>query len=193
MRRILDGGRMPVVIAAVLAALISGAGTAVAARLITSKEIKDGTIQIKDLSVSARGTLGARRGPQGAQGPAGPQGQAGAPGGKGDPGEPATRLWAVVNSPSPGNPIVVRGSGAIGVDDGADGNGEVGVSFNRDISACTYVGSVGGTDGDGGGAPFNEGSISTDLDTSNPVAVAVRTNNLMGVGQDLSFHLVVVC
>ena len=201
MRRIINARPTPVVIAAVLAALIAGTGTAVAARLITGKQIKNGTIQAKDLSASVRSALndrGARGpqgtvGPQGAQGAQGPAGASGQPGLKGDPGAPATRLWAVVRSPNPGNPFVVRGSGAVGVTDRTDGNGTLRVRFNRDISGCTYVASVGGTDGDGGGDPFDQGFISTEFDRSDRTAVSVATRNTAGTPADLSFHLIVVC
>jgi hypothetical protein len=67
-----------------LALLVALSGTGIAAKgLITSKDIKDGTIQVKDLSPAAIKALKGRRGPrgihglQGSQGPQGPQGPAG--------------------------------------------------------------------------------------------------------------------
>jgi hypothetical protein len=83
---------------AFLALLIATSGSAVAASLITSKQIKDGTIQVKDISKTARAQLAPKaavgvpgpQGPAGAQGPnggAGAQGETGPAGAQGVPGE----------------------------------------------------------------------------------------------------------
>jgi Collagen triple helix repeat (20 copies) len=70
-------------------------GSAVATSLITGKQIKDGSIQLKDLSASARAALKGERGQagkdgetgtQGPQGPGGAKGDAGAQGAQGAPG-----------------------------------------------------------------------------------------------------------
>jgi hypothetical protein len=77
---------------ALLALVMATTGSAVAASLITSKQIKDGTIQTKDISKQARkalkgkpGAAGAQ-GLQGAKGDAGPKGDQGVKGDKGDTG-----------------------------------------------------------------------------------------------------------
>lgn len=67
-----------------------------AAKLITSKQIKDGTIQTKDMSKSAREALAGQEGPAGPAGPPGPQGL---PGPQGEPG-PA---GSVVGAPAGGD------------------------------------------------------------------------------------------
>src|SRR5215212_8370748 len=88
LRRFRPSGSMVV---ALLALVMAMSGSAVAASLITSKQIKDGTIQTKDISKKARTALKATRGsvgPAGATGPAGPIGPMGAQGEKGDKGEP---------------------------------------------------------------------------------------------------------
>lgn len=72
------------VVVAVLAVAVGAAATAGAARLITGKQIKDGSIEIKDLSTKARASL---RGATGPAGPAGPKGETGA---KGDTGPSGT-------------------------------------------------------------------------------------------------------
>ena len=59
--------------------VIASAGTATAAKFVTSKDIKDGTIKAKDLSPALRARLGV-------PGPAGAQGPKGDPGPKGDSG-----------------------------------------------------------------------------------------------------------
>lgn len=72
---------------ALLALVMASTGSAVAASLITSKQIKDGTIQTKDISKKAQAALKGNSGAPGAQGATGPQGPKGD---KGDPGTPGT-------------------------------------------------------------------------------------------------------
>lgn len=91
------------VVGFLIGALLATAGTATAAKLITGKDIKDGSISARDLSKSLRsqinrtgssGTSGPRgeQGPKGetgssgAAGARGPAGSQGEPGAKGDPG-----------------------------------------------------------------------------------------------------------
>jgi collagen triple helix repeat protein len=89
LRRLRPSGPMVV---ALLALVMATTGSAVAASLITSKQIKDGSIQTKDISKKALKALKGKTGPPGAvgapgaQGPQGAQGAAGAPGAKGDTG-----------------------------------------------------------------------------------------------------------
>lgn len=64
------------IIAGVVAMLVSSA-SATAAFVVTSKNIKNGTIQTIDLSAKARKALKGNVGPAGARGPAGPQGPPG--------------------------------------------------------------------------------------------------------------------
>jgi hypothetical protein len=80
-RRYRPSGSMLV---ALLALVMATTGSAVAASLITSKQIKDGTIQTADISKKARTGLKGQRGAAGAQGP---QGVTGAKGDKGDKGD----------------------------------------------------------------------------------------------------------
>ena len=83
-------------------------------------------------------------GPPGAPGLAGANGAPGADGAKGDKGDagaPATRLWAVINADG----TVARGSG-IGTGTVREDTGVYDVFFNRDVSGCAYVGSLGGAD-----------------------------------------------
>lgn len=75
MRRVVHG-RAGMVVAFMLGLVIATAGTATATRLITGKQIKDGSISTRDLSKGVRGMLA-----KGAQpGPAGPRGTRGEPG-----------------------------------------------------------------------------------------------------------------
>jgi collagen triple helix repeat protein len=79
---------------AIMALVLAMGGSAVAASVITSKQIKDGTIQTKDLSKKAlkalKGKIGAT-GATGAPGPAGPQGPQGAQGVQGLKGDTGAR------------------------------------------------------------------------------------------------------
>src|SRR4051794_29077026 len=87
----------PSMLIALVAIVMATTGSAVAASLITSKQIKDGSIEVKDLSKKARATLKAAPGvagapgQAGAQGAQGPKGETGEPGGRGAAGEPGVK------------------------------------------------------------------------------------------------------
>jgi hypothetical protein len=98
---------MKAVIAAGIVAALIATASATAALVVTSKNIKNGTIQLVDISSKAKNALKGQRGrrgpagPRGIAGPRGPQGPAGAKGDKGDkgdkgepgpPGTPAPKL-----------------------------------------------------------------------------------------------------
>ena len=85
MRRMLQG-RAGMGLAFLLGLLIATAGTATAARLITGKQIKDGSISAADLSKAIRAQL-AKAGAGGPKGDTGTQGATGAPGTQGVKGE----------------------------------------------------------------------------------------------------------
>jgi len=82
----------PALVVALIALASALTGSAVAAGLITSSQIKDGTIRLVDLHPSAKNALEGDRGPRGpigatgAQGPAGPQGLVGPAGARGATG-----------------------------------------------------------------------------------------------------------
>lgn len=77
-------GRTKTILAFVLGLVVATAGTATGASLITSRQIKNGTITMRDLSKSVRAKIAkaGATGPTGANGDAGP---------KGDPGTTLTR------------------------------------------------------------------------------------------------------
>jgi hypothetical protein len=64
-------------IATVVAAVMAAASGTAATILVTSKNIKNGTIQTVDISANARRALRGQRGPIGLSGPPGPAGAAG--------------------------------------------------------------------------------------------------------------------
>jgi Collagen triple helix repeat (20 copies) len=73
-------------IAAVAAAVVAAASGTAATIVITSKNIKNGTIQAVDISTKAKRALKGNRGPRGAAGPAGATGAQGATGPQGPQG-----------------------------------------------------------------------------------------------------------
>jgi hypothetical protein len=78
-------------IAAIVAAVIASTTATAATIMVTSKNIKNGTIQTVDISAKAKQALKGNRGPQGPSGVPGPNGLAGVAGpqgAKGDPGPP---------------------------------------------------------------------------------------------------------
>jgi Collagen triple helix repeat (20 copies) len=85
MREVLRGRLRTVVVAAIVG-VISTVGVAYAASKITSSDIKNGTIQLEDLSRKAKRELQGRRGPAGPPGPAGEQGVPGPQGPEGPEG-----------------------------------------------------------------------------------------------------------
>src|SRR4051812_12887728 len=113
------------IVVGALALAVGTAGSATAAALITSKQIKDGTIQLRDISRTTQTTLKGRAGPigpagargsAGAPGPAGPTGAQGFPGsttlahvfGAGVANPPGTQVLATASCP-PETPNIVGG------------------------------------------------------------------------------------
>lgn len=76
----------PSLVVALLALVLVGGGSAMAGSLITSAQIKDRTILIKDLNKKTIKKLKGKAGPAGAQGAQGPQGDQGAQGPDGPQG-----------------------------------------------------------------------------------------------------------
>jgi hypothetical protein len=66
-----------------------------------------------------------------------------------------------------------------------NGEGSYTVDFGVNISACTYVASLGGLEGQ------PSGNVSTSVSTAN--AVAVQTFNANGTAADRAFSLSVIC
>lgn len=118
-------------------AVFALAGTATAAKLITSKDIKDHTIQQRDLK---RGLL--LQGPRGLPGAPGPAGSPGTPGGpagpKGDKGDPGAQGPA---GPFPEGNLpagkTIRGNWAMATEDSS--LGMTGFSFGFQLVASPTV------------------------------------------------------
>ena len=189
-------------IAAVVAAVVAAASGTAATIVVTSKNIKNGTIQTVDISAKAKRALkgnGGPRGPrglagaqgiQGLQGPQGATGATGAQGPKGDTGDTGpqgspgadgtTPLWAVVNSGG----VLLRGSHVVSTSIAPVG-GAYTVTFDQDVDECAYVATF-----DGDASP---GEITVANHVSAPASVTVRTFTSAGNNGPHTFHLVVAC
>lgn len=184
----------------------------IAPNAVTSAKVKNGTLQRSDFArgvlggVSAKGAPGAT-GPQGAtgpagatgpQGPAGPRGQQGIEGPRGEAGpqgEPgidgvdgqdganATKLWAVVRLDG----TLARGSQATG--SARTAAGTFVVTFDRNVSSCSYLATIGG---DNGGIP-TAGLVSATNRATDVNAIVVKTRNVAGQDYDHPFHVAVFC
>ena len=175
----------PATVIALLALFVALTGTAgAAAVLVTSAQIKNGTIQLADISPKAQNALRGRRGPAGPAGGQGPQGPAGP---QGPPGSGAAALFAIVNEPGQ----LVRGSGATAVQ-----RTELGrylITFNRQVADCVIVGSA-GTRGTTDTELIPEGFLAASA-AGNQVAVITKKYQFTGHLQpeDVGFHLAVLC
>ena len=153
---------------------------------VTSAKIKDKTITAKDLSPAAKkaltGPAGAT-GAAGATGPAGPAGGTGATGATGATGSSATALWAVVKTTG----VISRSSGTTGAV--REVQGRFTVTFNRDVTACSYVANIGL---ETSGTP-TRGYATVVPATGSTNAVTVFTADKNGDLTDLTFHLAVFC
>jgi hypothetical protein len=89
---------------------MAAVGTATAASLITSADIKNGTIQAKDISKKAKRALKGNAGPQGPQGATGPQGPSGSQGPAGAAG--TARAAGLVNNVNGGPPQMQKSKGS---------------------------------------------------------------------------------
>jgi hypothetical protein len=204
-------------IAAIVAALVAAASTTAATIVVTSKNIKNGTIQTVDLSAKAKralkgnrglqgpagapgapGSQGAKgdQGPKGEQGLKGDQGDPGPPGPKGDPGDPGPQGPEGPQGPTMPWALVnaggtlLRGSHVVATNPlPAFGAGAYEVIFDRPVNVCGYVGST-------WTSPMSPGSTVGVFDRTspqNPNAVFVTTHDSAGTQTPLRFMLIVMC
>lgn len=183
----------PATVIATIALLVALAGTGYAAtslpansvgnkqlqnNAVTSSKVKDHSLLRVDF-----GTNQVPRGPRGSVGPPGPPGAAGPQGARGPTGPAgpagggASGPWAVVNADG----SLARGSGVISVVHPVAGTYRV--QFNRNISACAWLGTT--------RASF--GFIETEIYGSTTDTVLVRTRDPGNSDSDRSFHLAVIC
>lgn len=125
-------------------------------------------------------------------------GALGPKGDQGDPGTPATALWAVVNTDG----TLARGSGVVstqkleimaivtGVGPLAMGDGSYEVIFERDVTTCAYVATLGTAAF--GNTPLR-GQIEVARRFMHADGVFVATSDDAGLDRDGGFHLAVFC
>jgi hypothetical protein len=162
----------------VLALFVALGGTGYAATTlprnsVASTQVVDGSLKQRDLADTTVAKLKGARGPAGATGAAGPSGPA---------GPPATALWAVIAT----NGSAARNGHAASSEKVA--TGQYVVVFDRDVKACAYVATLGGT-----AAESVVGQISVTRRSINANGVFVKTYDSAGVAADRSFHLAVFC
>jgi Collagen triple helix repeat (20 copies) len=199
------------VIAAVVSAVIASTTAAAATIVVTSKNIKDGTIQPVDLSAKAKRALKGNRGsvgPQGApgaQGPpgvpgpagrAGPAGPEGPEGPQGPPGFDAATFWAQVAADG----TLVDGVG-VQVRFHNPGTGYYVLDFADRVDDCAVIAGItfiespqtSGSLADRGGMVF--ASIAGAYPSSGASTVIVQTFTEVAVGAvaDRPFHVAVLC
>jgi hypothetical protein len=166
---------------------VSLAKTLAATSTIAKRADRNAKRAIRALQAPRAGGPAGPRGAPGAPGLAGANGAPGvngAKGDKGDAGAPATRLWAVINA----NGTVARGSG-IGTGTFREDTGIYDVFFNRDVSGCAYVASLGGA---AAGIP-PAGTVATTNLFDSPTGLFIITRNPAGTNANLPFHLAVFC
>lgn len=162
-------------------AAIAAAATATAGSLITSKNIKDRTIQPRDLSKRTLRYLKGNPGPRGEPGPMGPQGTAGETGPAGKDGVDARHLYAVVNSDG----ALVSGNAASAERVGTVPGGYA-VTFDQNISTCSHTATL----------RDEAGMVRADTYFANgpqPTVVFVGTFSSSGASSPRAFNLTVTC
>jgi hypothetical protein len=177
---------------ATVAVFVALGGSSYAAIKVTGRNVKDSSLTGKDVKNSSLTTSDVKNAsllavdfksgqlPVGGRGPAGPQGLRGEPGDDGDPGQPATRLWAVINSDG----STARQSGVTSSAAAAP-SGTYAVTFDRDVSGCSYQVTSGG--------PAVPGEVLAQPLTADANGVFVATANSSGTYLQKPFNLAVFC
>jgi hypothetical protein len=143
---------------------------------ITASKVKNGSLSGKELRDGAIATEDIRNGTLRAEDFGADQLPKGD---KGDKGDPATSLHGTVSAPG----LLTFGSGVTSVAPGADG--VYAVSFDRDVSRCSVVGTVATADG---------GTISAaHAGTAAPQRVEFRTRDLDRALAERPFGFAVFC
>jgi hypothetical protein len=153
----------------------------IAANAVTAPKVKNATLRSED--------FGPGQLPQGDKGDKGDQGDEGD---KGDVGEPATALWAMVNS----NGTLKRGEGVVSVANRSGTstpNGQYHVTFGSSVENCSYLATLTRADNStstGAGNPLSgEASVAL-LGAS---SLWVETRNSAGTLTAGDFNVGVFC
>lgn len=168
-----------------------GTGGAYAADKITSKHLAKNAVKAKHIKDGSVGTADVGDGSLRAVDFAGgelPRGDTGPQGVAGEPGEPATRLWAVVNPDG----SLAEGRGVVSSQSNAGTNFYT-VRFDRDVSGCALVASVGGNPE----YNFAVNGIATvntlPVGNGGPGPTQVSTFDLDGSAKQRPFHVAAFC
>jgi hypothetical protein len=149
---------------------------------VTTDKVEDATLQAQDF---ASGVL-----LRGADGAPGPPGTPGTPG-----GVDTTILWAAVTAGDGVTPAsIARGKHAVSATRTSPGYEEV--KFDRDVSACAYNATLGGSSPAVSPGVYTPTSIYVTSKSGAPDTVWVTIAYLSGgfpTGLDASFHLIVAC
>ena len=194
-------------VVACLALFVALGGSSVAAVSLSKnsvgpKQLKKGAVHNSDLgknavtSTKVKNRSLLRRDFKTGQLHAGPRGAQGAPGKTGNPGkngEPATKLFATVYA----NGALGYGKGVV---DSSGSGGTYHVTFNRPITNCAAVVTVGvGDPTDASVAHYDSGATATAAVGVGPFVgnnsdkVRVITSNAAGTTAAESFHIAVFC
>lgn len=133
---------------------------------VGSSEVRNRSLKVGDLSVSARASLRGAKGDTGAAGPA---------------GAPAVKYFATISAAGERT----RGNAASSSHTSA-GSGVYSVGFAQNVSACAYSATVGTTDGST--APAGRATLRSD-----GANVGIQIFDAGGAPADLPFHLIVAC
>jgi hypothetical protein len=143
---------------------------------VHSSEVKDRSLRAKDF---ATGQLPAgAKGDRGDAGPAGPRGAAGTP------GLNAASLFAAVAAAG----TISASSGVVGAVTHTASTGIYAITFDRDVSECAFLATIGSRNGGLPGDP----EIAASNQTGSPEQVVVETF-LGSTATDRSFNVAVLC
>jgi hypothetical protein len=161
---------------------------------ITTGKVEDATLQAQDFASGV--LLRGERGPTGYTGPPGRAGDRGLTGETGlTGGVDTTILWAVVSAGNGVTPAsIARGRHAVSANRFAQGIEEV--KFDRDVSNCAYVATLGSSSAAVSPGFYTPTSTSVTPVSGAPDTVFVSTAYQSGgfpTGLDASFHLIVAC